>query len=100
MTKKEESNKKVKSLIKESGDELSVHYEDIVEGLMQGKGLFGEGGLLKPLISKFVEAALDAEMKVHLNEEAASDGAKGNKRNGRQTKKIRTESGEVSIEYS
>lgn len=93
--------KKTDSLIeKELGEELSKHYSEVVQGLMQGKGLFGKEGLLKPLIGKFVEAALDAELKIHLEEEAEDEGIKPNKRNGRQTKKIQTESGEIGIEYS
>ena len=36
---------------------------------MSGKGLTGEDGLLKPLIARFVEAALEAELTEHLRSE-------------------------------
>ena len=100
MAKKAEQKKTDNLIEKELGENLSKHYSDVVKGLMQGKGLFGSEGLLKPLIGEFVEAALDAELKVHLEEEALKEESKPNKRNGKQTKKIRTESGEVGIEYS
>jgi putative transposase len=53
--------------------------------------------LLKPLIADFIQGALDAELEEHLEEDRARGVA--NRRNGRQSKQIRTESGEVSIEY-
>jgi hypothetical protein len=47
---------------KRSNDDFDYErYEkEVVLGLMSGKGLTGKDGLLKPLISRFVEAALDA----------------------------------------
>lgn len=74
--------------------------KEVVEGLMAGKGLLGEEGLLKPLIANFVETALDAELDHHLKEERSESGAKPNKRNGKLSKTLRTPSGEVSINYS
>ena len=74
--------------------------KEVISGLMSGKGLLGENGLLKPLIAKFVESALDAELGAHLEAEAKNPTGQGNKRNGRRQKKIRTEAGEVEINYS
>ena len=82
-----------------SSFDYASYEKEVMAGLMQGKGLLGKDGLLKPLIGRFVEAALDAEMEAHLSEEKAS-GKTGNKRNGQRSKPIRTPSGEVEITYS
>lgn len=80
--------------------DFTKYQEQVVQGLMEGKGLLGEEGLLKPLIARFVESALDGEMTHHLEEESKNPKAKANKRNGNRSKKIRTESGELEINYS
>jgi len=51
---------------KKSTDDFDFesYQSEMVAGLMAGKGLTGTDGLLKPLIAKFVEAALDANMTV------------------------------------
>jgi len=67
---------------------------------MQGKGLLSSEGLLKPLIARFVESAMDAELSHHLEEESKNPLAKPNKRNGKRSKKLRSESGELEINYS
>jgi putative transposase len=80
--------------------DFTAYEKEVVAGLMSGKGLIGEEGLLKPLIARFVESALDAELGVHLMEEKASDGQLPNKRNGRRGKSIRSEAGPIDINYS
>jgi putative transposase len=87
---------------KRSNDDFDYEsYEkEVVLGLMSGKGLTGKDGLLKPLISRFVEAALDAEMTVHLKEEKSHLENLGNKRNGKVQKQLRTQAGELMINYS
>lgn len=66
---------------------------------MSGKGLTGEDGLLKPLIARFVESALEAELDHHLEEERASGPARPNKRNGKRGKAVRTEAGPITVSY-
>ena len=68
---------------------------EVISDLIEEKPLTGESGLLQPLIADFVQGALDAEMQDHLN----TDRAEGisNRRNGRQSKTIRSESGDVKI---
>ena len=85
---------------KETEFDFAIYQKQVVEGLMQGKGLLGEEGLLKPLIAKFVESALDAELSSHIEQESKLPEAKANKRNGKQRKKLRTEAGELSITYN
>lgn len=83
---------------KEKGFDYASYEKEVVAGLIQGKGLMGEEGLLKPLIARFVEAALDAEMSDHLEAER-NLGKEGNRRNGPQKKMLRTPSGETTITY-
>jgi len=85
--------------IKESSFDFEKYQQQVVTGLMEGKGLLGEEGLLKPLIARFVETALDAELTHHLDEESKDPSSKPNKRNGNRSKKIRSESGEIEINY-
>ena len=86
--------------LEESEFDFERYQSEVVKGLMEGKGLFGESGLLKPLVAKFVETALDAELSHHLDEERKDASAKPNKRNGNRSKKLRSESGEMEINYS
>ncbi len=86
--------KKEKSILE---SDFSTYKQEVISGLMEGKPLLGEGGLLKPLIAEFVEGALSGEMTHHLSEEQASEN--GNRRNGKLSKTIRTTLGEVDITY-
>jgi putative transposase len=63
--------------------------------LKNGQHLFGEGGALAPLLKDFLEAALEGEMEAHLDSHERS---KGNKRNGKGRKTVKTFDGEIEIE--
>ena len=91
---------KKKSKLSQDTFDMEAYQKEVVSGLQSGKGLFGEEGLLKPLIARFVEAALDAEMTAHLAEEKTNPDAVANKRNGVESKVIRTRAGETKINYS
>lgn len=91
---------KQKKSKKEEVFDFGKYEAEVVSGLMSGKGLFGEEGLLKPLIARFVETALDAELSHHISESSESQDKAPNKRNGRRSKKIRSEVGEMEINYS
>lgn len=80
--------------------DFESYQSEVVAGLMAGKGLTGKDGLLKPLIAKFVEAALDAELTAHLAAEKERGAVRPNKRNGQQNKQLRSEAGEMTINYS
>jgi len=88
-----EKKKKEKS----SDFDYGAYEKQVIAGLMEGKGLMGKDGLLKPLIAKFVESALEAELDHHLEEEAKNNTEQTNKRNGKRQKKIRTEAGETPV---
>ena len=98
MTIKKNNQRKGKN--KGSSFDYATYEKEVIAGLMQGKALMGEGGLLKPLIAKFVEPALDAELGSHLEEEAKEGPARANRRNGQKQKKLRPEAGDININYS
>ena len=93
-------NDKVKKSKKKEDFDFESYQKEVVAGLMAGKGLLGEEGLLKPLIAKFVESALDAELSAHIKEESKQPDYQGNKRNGKRSKHIRSQAGELEITYS
>jgi transposase-like protein len=66
----------------------------------RGLSLVGEGGLLRQLTKRVLEAALDGEMDAHLGygKHERDSGASGNTRNGRRSKTVLTEAGPVTIE--
>lgn len=91
----------MKKVEKKSVDfDYKSYEQEVLSGLMSGKNLIGDGGLLQPMIKHFVEAALQSELSSHLAREKKIDPTNTNKRNGKQSKKIRTVSGEIPIEYS
>jgi transposase-like protein len=66
-----------------------------LEQLKSGQSLTGKGGIFEPIIKDFIESALEAEMNAHLDEEERS---RGNKRNGKGTKTLKTSTGDITIE--
>lgn len=62
------------------------------EQLQDGASLLGADGVLTPLIKQFLEESLDAELDVHLD-----DQAKANRRNGKGKKRLKTSLGPVEI---
>jgi transposase-like protein len=87
-----------KSGNQESEDfDFATFRQQVIAGLMRGEGLTGENGLLKPLIANFVQGALASELDDHLAQEKEAGVA--NRRNGKQSKDIRSQAGAVRIEY-
>lgn len=77
---------------------------DLIDSLLSGykkpEDLIGENGLLKQLTKALVERALDVEMEAHLGH-AKNDtvtNPAGNTRNGKSSKKLKGEFGELPIE--
>jgi len=66
-----------------------------LEQFKSGKSLFGKGGAFAPLLQSFIEKALEAEMEEHLNEK---ERRKGNKRNGKGRKTVKSSAGSFEIE--
>lgn len=65
-----------------------------LEQLRTGKSMLGKDGAFAPLFKQFIEAALEAEMESHLDEEERNH---GNKRNGKGHKTLKTSTGELQI---
>ena len=63
------------------------------------RDLFGEGGLLKKISKRAIEAALEGEMTHHLGypPHDPSGRGSGNSRNGRSTKRLESESGSLDL---
>ena len=77
--------------------DFAAFRQQVIAGLIRGEGLTGENGLLKPLIANFVQGALASELDDHLAQE--KEAGVSNRRNGKQSKEIRSQAGEVRIEY-
>ena len=60
-----------------------------------GKSLFGKDGAFAPMLKQFLESALEAEMEEHLDSE---ERLRGNKRNGKGKKTVKSSSGSIEIE--
>ena len=66
-----------------------------LEQFMTGKSLFGKDGAFAPMLKGFIEKALEAEMESHLSDEERS---KGNKRNGKSRKTVKSSEGAFELE--
>jgi putative transposase len=76
-------------------EQLNQLQEKTLKQFKKGEPLFGKGGAFAPLLKRFLEAALEAEMEAHLNEVERGD---GNKRNGKGRKTIKSHAGSFEIE--
>ena len=74
--------------------------DELLKGYQKPEDLIGENGLLKQLTKKLVERALQAEMTEHLGHDKheAVMNATGNARNGKSSKTLKGEFGELPIE--
>lgn len=81
--------------IKESDFDFESMKDLALEQLRSGESLYGKNGAFAPLMKKFLEAALEAEMESHLDEAERSG---GNRRNGKSSKQIRTSDGAIEID--
>lgn len=75
-------------------EELDKMQKKAIEQLKTGQSLTGKDGVFAPMLKQFLEAALEAEMEAHLDEEERS---KKNKRNGKGSKTLKTHVGDVEI---
>ena len=72
-----------------------IDYKLAAEQLRTGKPLFGKDGALAPMLERILNAALEGEMDAHLSEESRES---GNRRNGKMSKTVQTQYGEVTVE--
>ena len=66
--------------------------QEALKQLRSGAPLEGKDGVLAPLIKRLVEASLDGELDAHINSDP-----KPNRRNGKQSKKVKTGFGSMDI---
>ena len=81
--------------IKDSDFDFESMKDKALEQLRSGESLYGKNGAFAPLMKKFLEAALEAEMEGHMDEAQRST---GNRRNGKSSKQIRTSEGTIDID--
>lgn len=75
--------------------ELSDFEKKVIDQFKSGKSLYGKDGAFTPLLKAFIEKTLEAEMEAHLDEEERE---KGNKRNGKGKKTLKSSSGSFEID--
>ena len=63
--------------------------------LRSGKPLFGKDGAFGPLLKEFLEAAMEAELEEHLDDEQRDN---GNRKNGHGSKKLKTADGTIELD--
>lgn len=77
-----------------SQEEFAAFKQKALEQFKSGQSLTGKAGVFAPLLKDFIEAALESEMQAHLDE---AERDKGNKRNGRKSKRLKSSAGELEI---
>lgn len=70
----------------------SFDFDKAVKALQAGKGLSGKDGILTPLIKQLTEAALNAELEQHLQNERSP-----NRKNGHTKKQIKLSQGHFEL---
>ncbi|WP_460545825.1 IS256 family transposase, partial [Echinicola sediminis] len=78
-------------------EQESAFKKKVLDQFLSGESLFGKNGALSPMLKEFLEEALQAEMDAHLRDEDAGHSV-GNKRNGKGSKRVKSNLGEVEIE--
>ena len=76
-------------------EDLESIEQKALEQLKSGKSLFGKDGAFAPLLKGFIEKALESEMEDHLD---GDERVRGNKRNGKGKKTIKSSAGSFLIE--
>lgn len=92
------SNQSKKTKKSPSGEDLSEFEREAISRLRNGEELGGKDGILAPMIKRILEASLEGELASHLQTEKLS--GRANRRNGKQTKGLKTQYGEIEIETS
>ena len=70
--------------------------EEALTQIKSGQSLTGKDGVLTPLIKQLLEAALEGEMESHLND--CHEENTPNRRNGKMSKTIKSETGSFELE--
>lgn len=81
--------------MKEEKFDFEAFQKEAIEKLRNKEPLTGKEGILQPLIKRFLEAALEAEMEEHLSKEERES---GNRKNGKTRKNVKSSKGEFVLE--
>lgn len=77
------------------------NYEDFekeaLDKLKNGVSLEGKDGILAPLLKRLLDASLQGELEGHLLDEKAKDVSQKNRRNGQNSKRIKTLYGPIEV---
>lgn len=80
-------------------EQNSFDYEEIkkktLEQFRSGKSLFGKDGAFAPMLKDILEAALNAELEEHLDEDQRTT---GNRKNGSTSKRLKTLDGTFELD--
>lgn len=82
---------------KEESFDLVSMKKKALEQLLTGKSLYGKDGAFAPLLKHFLESALNTELESHLDDYQRDQ---GNRKNGKVSKKIKTNAGTIDLETS
>lgn len=81
--------------------EGEFNYDDFekeaLDKLKRGVSLEGKDGVLAPLLKRLLDASLQGELEGHLLEEKTREAGRKNRRNGVNTKKVKTLYGPIDI---
>ena len=75
-----------------SAAKIDFDFENALKAMRDGKPLLGKEGILKPLIKRLSEAALEGEIESRLAEEIVA-----NRRNGKGRKTIKSLNGNFEL---
>jgi len=78
--------------------EWSSFEQEAILRLKNGEELGGKDGILAPMIKRILEASLEGELDTHLKDEKQM--GYSNRRNGKQTKGLKTQYGSIELETS
>jgi len=78
--------------------DLSTFEQEAIERLKNGEELGGKDGILAPMIKRIIEASLEGELSAHLTNE--KELGRSNRRNGKQSKGVKTQYGAIELESS
>ena len=98
--KKEEQKPKKKSSREKLQEEIDLLVPDrdeqakMIQGLYEGKPLFGEDGIFTELLQRMVNASLQGEMDAFLDKDK---NLQPNRRNGKKCKKVRCSGGYIDV---
>jgi len=84
----------LKKLLDSEDFDFESFRKEVVDGLKAGRPFLGKDGTVTPLLKRILEASLDGEIEAHLAETKNNS----NRRNGRTTKLVKSDSGTFELE--